>query len=101
MIKRALTLVNAMHITASVCTNDDERGLHQACPEYQYRDDVPHPYHLSKWTVSPNGFLGGWLGFPSGIPNATAPTILESAGRFSVSLSLLSSKAPIQHDPTP
>jgi secondary thiamine-phosphate synthase enzyme len=28
MIKRALTLVNAMHITASVFINDDERGLH-------------------------------------------------------------------------
>jgi len=29
MIKRALTLVSAMHITASVFINDDERGLHQ------------------------------------------------------------------------
>ena len=29
MIKRALTLVNAMHITASVFINDDEYGLHQ------------------------------------------------------------------------
>ena len=29
MIKRVLTLVNAMHITASVFINDDERGLHQ------------------------------------------------------------------------
>ena len=29
MIKRGLTLVNAMHITASVFINDDERGLHQ------------------------------------------------------------------------
>jgi secondary thiamine-phosphate synthase enzyme len=28
MIKRALTLVNAMHITASVFINDDESGLH-------------------------------------------------------------------------
>ena len=28
MIKRVLTLVNAMHITASVFINDDERGLH-------------------------------------------------------------------------
>jgi thiamine phosphate synthase YjbQ (UPF0047 family) len=27
--KRALTKVNAMHITASVFINDDERGLHQ------------------------------------------------------------------------
>jgi secondary thiamine-phosphate synthase enzyme len=28
MIKRVLTLVNAMHITASVFINDDESGLH-------------------------------------------------------------------------
>ena len=28
MIKRGLTLVNAMHITASVFINDNERGLH-------------------------------------------------------------------------
>ena len=28
MIKRALTLVSAMHITASVFINDDESGLH-------------------------------------------------------------------------
>jgi secondary thiamine-phosphate synthase enzyme len=28
MIKRVLTLVNAMHITASVFVNDDESGLH-------------------------------------------------------------------------
>ena len=29
MIERALTLVNAMHITASVFLNEDEPGLHQ------------------------------------------------------------------------
>ena len=29
MINRGLTLVNAMHITASVFINDDEYGLHQ------------------------------------------------------------------------
>jgi secondary thiamine-phosphate synthase enzyme len=29
MIKRALTLVNAQHITASVFINDDESGLHR------------------------------------------------------------------------
>ena len=28
-IKEGLALVNAMHITASVFINDDERGLHQ------------------------------------------------------------------------
>jgi hypothetical protein len=31
MIKRALTLVSAMHITASVFINDDESGLHHDC----------------------------------------------------------------------
>jgi thiamine phosphate synthase YjbQ (UPF0047 family) len=31
MIKRAVTLVNALHITASVYINDDERGLHHDC----------------------------------------------------------------------
>jgi secondary thiamine-phosphate synthase enzyme len=31
MIKRALTLVNALHITASVFINDDESGLHHDC----------------------------------------------------------------------
>ena len=29
MIRRALTLVDALHITASVFINDDEYGLHQ------------------------------------------------------------------------
>ena len=29
MINRVLTLVNAMHITASAFINDDEYGLHQ------------------------------------------------------------------------
>ena len=28
-ISEGLVLVNAMHITASVCINDDERGLHK------------------------------------------------------------------------
>jgi hypothetical protein len=28
MIKRALTLVSTMHVTASVFINDDESGLH-------------------------------------------------------------------------
>jgi len=34
MIKRALTLVNAQHITASVFINDDERGLHADYEEW-------------------------------------------------------------------
>jgi thiamine phosphate synthase YjbQ (UPF0047 family) len=43
MIKRALTLVNSMHITASVFINDDESGLH-------------HDYELSMISLW-NGFL--------------------------------------------
>ena len=41
MIKRVLTLVNAMHITASVFINDDEYGLHQ---DYEKRLEglAPH-----------------------------------------------------------
>ena len=33
-IKEGLCLVNAMHITASVCINDDERGLHNDFSEW-------------------------------------------------------------------
>jgi secondary thiamine-phosphate synthase enzyme len=33
-IKEGLVLVNAMHITASVFINDDERGLHQDYEEW-------------------------------------------------------------------
>ena len=39
MIKRALTLVNAMQITASVFINDDEYGLHQ---DYEKWPDRMH-----------------------------------------------------------
>jgi thiamine phosphate synthase YjbQ (UPF0047 family) len=41
MIKRALTLVNAMHITASVFINDDERGLHADYEEW-LEELAPH-----------------------------------------------------------
>jgi secondary thiamine-phosphate synthase enzyme len=33
-IREGLCLVNAMHITASVFINDDERGLHQDCARW-------------------------------------------------------------------
>ena len=33
-VKEGLVLVNAMHITASVFINDDERGLHQDLDEW-------------------------------------------------------------------
>jgi secondary thiamine-phosphate synthase enzyme len=36
-IKEGLCLVNAMHITASVFINDDERGLHQDYDEWLER----------------------------------------------------------------
>jgi secondary thiamine-phosphate synthase enzyme len=41
MTKRALTLVNAMHITASVFINDDERGLHTDYEEW-LEELAPH-----------------------------------------------------------
>ena len=41
MRKRVLTLVQAMHITASVFINDDEYGLHQ---DYEKRlEGLPPP----------------------------------------------------------
>ena len=39
--RRALCLVNAMHITASVFVNDDEPGLHQDCDEW-LEELAPH-----------------------------------------------------------
>ena len=36
-VKEGLVLVNAMHITASVFINDDERGLHQDYDEWLER----------------------------------------------------------------
>jgi len=36
MIKRALTLVNAMHLTASVIISDDERGLHADYEKWRF-----------------------------------------------------------------
>ena len=36
-VKEGLAAVNAMHITASVCVNDDESGLHQDCDEWLER----------------------------------------------------------------
>ena len=41
MMKRGLTLVNAMHITASVFINDDEYGLHQDYEEW-LEELAPH-----------------------------------------------------------
>jgi len=40
-IKEGLVLVNAMHITASVFINDDERGLHQDYDEW-LEELAPH-----------------------------------------------------------
>ena len=41
MIKRGLTLVNAMHITAGVFMNDDEYGLNQ---DYEKWPEEPTPH---------------------------------------------------------
>jgi len=40
-IKEGLALVNAMHITASVFINDDERGLHQDYEDW-LEEQAPH-----------------------------------------------------------
>ncbi|MFC2166037.1 secondary thiamine-phosphate synthase enzyme YjbQ [Acidobacteriota bacterium] len=40
-VKEGLCLVNAMHITASVFINDDERGLHQDFEEF-LEELAPH-----------------------------------------------------------
>jgi thiamine phosphate synthase YjbQ (UPF0047 family) len=42
MIKRALTLVSAMHITSSVFINDDESGLHHDYEVWLERLAPPH-----------------------------------------------------------
>jgi thiamine phosphate synthase YjbQ (UPF0047 family) len=44
MIKRGLTLVNAMHITASVFINDDEYGLHQDYEKWLEKAGTPRAH---------------------------------------------------------
>ena len=58
-IKEGLCLVNAMHITASVFINDNERGLHKDFLEWleklaPYSRDVPPPLTHLDGTVPPS-----------------------------------------------
>ncbi len=50
-IKEGLCLVNAMHITASVFINDDEKGLHQDYKEWLERL-APHNPSLYKHNLT-------------------------------------------------
>ena len=52
-IKEGICLVNAMHITASVFINDDERGLHQDYERW-LEDLVPHE-PISKYEHNKTG----------------------------------------------
>jgi secondary thiamine-phosphate synthase enzyme len=51
-IKEGLALVNAMHITASVFINDDERGLHKDFDEWL---EQLAPYARSRWQHNDTG----------------------------------------------
>ena len=51
-VKEGMVLVNAMHITASVFINDDERGLHEDyrrwLEELAHFDPSPERYHHNR-----------------------------------------------------
>jgi secondary thiamine-phosphate synthase enzyme len=51
-IKEGLVLVNAMHITASVFINDDERGLHRDFDDWL---EQLAPYARSRWQHNETG----------------------------------------------
>jgi len=51
-VKEGLVLVNAMHITASVFINDDERGLHHDFDEWL---EGLAPYARSRWQHNETG----------------------------------------------
>jgi secondary thiamine-phosphate synthase enzyme len=51
-IKEGMVLVNAMHITASVFINDDERGLHKDFDEWL---EQLAPYARSRWQHNETG----------------------------------------------
>jgi secondary thiamine-phosphate synthase enzyme len=52
-MQEGLCLVNAMHITASVFINDDERGLHQDCDDW-LEELAPHE-PISKYRQNRTG----------------------------------------------
>jgi secondary thiamine-phosphate synthase enzyme len=51
-VREGLVLVNAMHITASVFINDDERGLHHDFDEWL---ESLAPYARSRWQHNETG----------------------------------------------
>ena len=51
-IQEGLALINAMHITASVFINDDERGLHRDFDEWL---EQLAPYARSRWQHNETG----------------------------------------------
>ncbi|MDM8001057.1 MAG: secondary thiamine-phosphate synthase enzyme YjbQ [Dehalococcoidia bacterium] len=51
-IREGIVLVNAMHITASVFINDDERGLHRDFDEWL---EQLAPYARSRWRHNETG----------------------------------------------
>ncbi len=51
-IREGIVLVNAMHITASVFINDDERGLHKDFDEWL---EQLAPYARSRWQHNETG----------------------------------------------
>ncbi len=67
-IKEGLVLVNAMHITASVFINDDERGLHQDYEDWLER-------------IAPHEPVGSYLHNRTGEDNADAHMKRQIMGR--------------------
>jgi thiamine phosphate synthase YjbQ (UPF0047 family) len=68
MIKRALTLVNAQHITASVFINDDESGLH-------------HDYEMWLERLAPHAPISQYQHNRTGEDNADAHLKRQVMGR--------------------
>ncbi|MBI3650962.1 MAG: YjbQ family protein [Acidobacteria bacterium] len=67
-IKEGLVLVNAMHITASVFINDDERGLH-------------HDYEVFLEKLAPHEPVGDYRHNDTGEDNADAHIKRQIMGR--------------------
>ena len=67
-VKEGLVLVNAMHITASVFINDDERGLH-------------HDYEQWLERIAPHDPVSGYLHNRTGEDNADAHMKRQVMGR--------------------
>ena len=72
MIKRVLTLVSAMHITASVFINDDESGLH-------------HDYEVWLERLAPHAPTSQYQHNRTGEDNADAHLKRQIMGREGVS----------------